>query len=366
MAQVTPNMQLVVWNNPTDLYDSSQLAKNFIAIDEHDHSGNGKGKAIDGTNIKVGTISSTQIANNTITAGNIAPSAVNTDELVDSSVTTAKIANTAVTTGKIANTAVTTDKFATSVQEQMGFDTSTVKRKRYKYIPAEATVSSTTTVLAGATGTVAADQISNLVVADPGNNGFGIINFAYLAQWRRSSNLTSGAVAEVYLSNGTTYRQAYVLSPSGGTYYTGPCRTAIPVSSSETSGTDMAGWRPLHTINGGFVLGNSNSTSNNEIASVGTINGKADIGVGVNGLWGNGNFNYNLENNPSGSTWLYSTDNPAWTSNQVPFMMPPAIQILVPSGTYTIEVRFAKGSTGGNMLVKQRHMWAWTESFVKE
>jgi hypothetical protein len=354
MAQVTPNMQLVVWNNPTDLYDSSQLAKNFIAIDEHDHSGNGKGKAIDGTNIKVGTISSTQIANNTITAGNIAPSAVDTGELVDSSVTTAKIANTAVTTGKIANTAVTTDKFATSVQEQMGFDTSTVKRKRYKYIAAQETITSTDPAYA-----TTADSISNLVVADPTNSGFGIINFAYLAQWRTSSSTSSSAAARLYITNDSGVSVvATCLDPNGGSAYTAYVRTAL------TTGT-LGGesyWRPIHTVNGGWVPGTNDNTNANSGGTIPTgLLGKTDQqGVGLYGLWGNGTFNYTV-----GTTWL-NTPSTGFNNNGIPFVMPPKISILVPSGTYTVGIKYNQGASGGGVVVKQRHMWAWTESFVKE
>jgi hypothetical protein len=48
MAITTPNMKLNVWNSLTDVYDHSQLASNFIAIDSHDHGSNG-GAQIDGS-----------------------------------------------------------------------------------------------------------------------------------------------------------------------------------------------------------------------------------------------------------------------------------------------------------------------------
>jgi hypothetical protein len=359
MAQTTPNLQLTVWNNLTDPYNSEQLANNFIKLDQHDHSP-GKGAPIDGSSIKDASITNAKLAANSVTTGTIAAGAVQTADLEDSTstitgVTTNKIADSAVTTVKIADLNVTSSKLEAAITNQLSLDTNTAKKKRYKYISTSEAVSGTTTAVA-----TTPDRISGLVVAAPGNSGFGIIHFAYLAQWRRSSTTNSGAVAEVWLDDGSSDRQAYVLTPSGGTNYTGPCRTAIPVSS--VSGAQVADWRPLHTINGGFVLGNSNSTSNNGIVSIGTINGTADIGVGANGLWGNGNLNYMTLN----SSWLYTTNYPAFTSSEVPFMMPPAIQILVPAGTYNIEVRFAKGSTGDDMTVKQRHMWAWTESFTAE
>lgn len=120
MAQVTPNLQLTVWNNLTDPYNSEQLANNFIKLDQHDHSP-GKGAQIDGaTGIKDASITNAKLAANSVTTGTIAAGAVQTSDIADSTgtsdgVTTGKIANSAVTTAKINDGAVTKDKLASAL-----------------------------------------------------------------------------------------------------------------------------------------------------------------------------------------------------------------------------------------------------------
>jgi hypothetical protein len=103
MAQTTPNLGLTVWNLKSDLYDSGQLARNFIAIDQHDHSGNGKGSPIDATNA---------ILNGSITGAKLATPAVGTGNLADGSVTSTKLADNSVTTNAITNLNVTGNKIA--------------------------------------------------------------------------------------------------------------------------------------------------------------------------------------------------------------------------------------------------------------
>lgn len=136
MAQITPNLNLTVWNLSSDTYNHEELANNFIAIDQHDHSGSGKGSQIDGsiaikdgtiTNAKLGAgiISNTNVGTiiqpGSIGATQIENLSITTDKLANSSapnytdgVTTDKIANSAITTSKINNGAVTDTKLASS------------------------------------------------------------------------------------------------------------------------------------------------------------------------------------------------------------------------------------------------------------
>jgi hypothetical protein len=71
MAQTTTNLKLTVWNNLSDPYDSSQLAQNFIFIDQHDHTGNGKGLPIGTTAISNLAVTNDKIANGTITTAKL-------------------------------------------------------------------------------------------------------------------------------------------------------------------------------------------------------------------------------------------------------------------------------------------------------
>lgn len=134
MAQITPNLNLTVWNLASDTYNHEELANNFIALDQHDHSGSGKGAQLDGAkSIKDGTIpvsklgagilSSTNIGQviqeGAINTTQIANEAITTEKLADSlapnyadGVTSPKIANSAIITSKIQNNAVTSAKLA--------------------------------------------------------------------------------------------------------------------------------------------------------------------------------------------------------------------------------------------------------------
>lgn len=108
MAQITPNMQLTVWNNLSDPYDSGQLAENFVKIDLHDHSGAGKGVQIDGTKgIVANSISATALGGNSVGSAELQSDGTNND---NRSVTSDHIKDNAVTTSKINDSAVTTDK----------------------------------------------------------------------------------------------------------------------------------------------------------------------------------------------------------------------------------------------------------------
>lgn len=126
MAQLTPNMNLTVWNLPSDAYDYQQLADNFIKLDQHDHSGSGRGAPIDGsTGIKPGTIGRNQLGPNSVTSTAIQKNAINSDSIATGAIIRDKvglsqiyeehIANGAISTNKLASGSVTQDKLATSM-----------------------------------------------------------------------------------------------------------------------------------------------------------------------------------------------------------------------------------------------------------
>lgn len=113
MAQITPNMNLTVWNLNTDPYNHQQLADNFIKLDQHDHSGNGRGSQIDGTSgIKKGTIGTNQLAPNSVTSAVIASKSIKTESINNGAVTGDKIKNGSITQDKIVDGSITTSKIA--------------------------------------------------------------------------------------------------------------------------------------------------------------------------------------------------------------------------------------------------------------
>ena len=61
----TPNMGLIVWNLPTDPYNSEELAENLIKCDLHDHT-EGKGARITTASIEDGAITAAKLHPSTI------------------------------------------------------------------------------------------------------------------------------------------------------------------------------------------------------------------------------------------------------------------------------------------------------------
>ena len=98
MAQVTPNLNLTVWNLSSDTYNHEELANNFISIDQHDHSGGGKGSQIDGSKaIQDGTITNAKLGAGIISTSNVG------NIIAEGAITSAQIANYSITTDKLAN-----------------------------------------------------------------------------------------------------------------------------------------------------------------------------------------------------------------------------------------------------------------------
>jgi hypothetical protein len=102
MSQITPYLGLTVWNDLADPYDSSQLVDNFIKIDNHDHTGGGKGIQIDTAAIKDSAITTAKIADGAITDTDVNASAAIVDTKLATISTAGKVSNSA-----LANSGVT-------------------------------------------------------------------------------------------------------------------------------------------------------------------------------------------------------------------------------------------------------------------
>jgi hypothetical protein len=110
MAQITPNMALVVWNNLSDPYNSAQLVDNFVKIDAHDHTGGTKGLQLDGAlAIQANTITSAQLGTNSVSYDGLSKSttddnnrAVGTNTIKTGAVDTRSILDASVTSVKLA------------------------------------------------------------------------------------------------------------------------------------------------------------------------------------------------------------------------------------------------------------------------
>lgn len=87
---ITPNMGLTAWTLPTDNYDHSELANNFVALDVHDHS-----------DAKGVQISTEGLANGAVTEAKLGAFSIPSDKLVDASITREKMAFTEDRLGSI-------------------------------------------------------------------------------------------------------------------------------------------------------------------------------------------------------------------------------------------------------------------------
>lgn len=85
MAFPTLHMGLIAWDDGDDPYDYSQLANNFAAIDNHDHT-EGKGKQVP----------SGGLADNAVTNRSIAPSAVTGDKVLDGTIGESELGDNSV------------------------------------------------------------------------------------------------------------------------------------------------------------------------------------------------------------------------------------------------------------------------------
>ena len=82
MASTLGNMGLIKWDSVSDYFSHTQLAANFQAIDDHDHSA-GKGVQISAAGLASSAVGTTQLATNSVT----------TTKITDANVTDAKLAS---------------------------------------------------------------------------------------------------------------------------------------------------------------------------------------------------------------------------------------------------------------------------------
>lgn len=109
MAATLPNMGLHQWNLPGDPFSYTELADDFLRIDNHDHT-TGKGLQIPTGGIASLAVTGPKIAADAIDASKILDGSVAAAELATNSVTTVKITDLNVTTAKLAANAVTAAK----------------------------------------------------------------------------------------------------------------------------------------------------------------------------------------------------------------------------------------------------------------
>lgn len=92
MAFQTPNLDLYVWDLPTDGYDHGQLASNWIIVDTHNHdTGNAGGAQIPAGGIQDGAVTNAKLAANSVTTDKILNGTILAEDLADGAITANKL-----------------------------------------------------------------------------------------------------------------------------------------------------------------------------------------------------------------------------------------------------------------------------------
>lgn len=130
MASTTTNLLLKVWNGLSDVFNHTELSQNWTKIDEHDHTGAGKGLQIPAGGLAAASVLNANLAPNAVNAsviqdasitgaklapGYIADGSLSGAKLIDSSVQGGKLVNNSVDGVKLLDESVTIDKLAASL-----------------------------------------------------------------------------------------------------------------------------------------------------------------------------------------------------------------------------------------------------------
>jgi hypothetical protein len=301
----TPNMGLITWPNLNDVFNHTQLATNFTALDQHDHT-SGKG-------VPVG-------------AGGIGALAVGTTQLQDTAVTTSKLTDLSVTTPKLADNNVTLGKLdGTSVGVPLGLNLGGVTRRGKSII---ATTGTRTNAAYGALSD-GPDSVSVTLPTD------GLIFILYQALWQES---VQGVARAAIFIGGT---QLKVQAVTGV--------TRAPVTSATLIGDGTARDKPLVTSPYGL-------TTLTGFGSGATFSGDVTTGQTV------GVFSAQI---PPPAPSSPGNESNAIELNGSPgsgYNIPTGIcSVFAAAGTYAVSVQFLASS--GTVTVKNRRLWVWTQGF---
>jgi hypothetical protein len=126
MSTTTTNMGLTSWSSPSDLFDNNELADNWTAVDQHDHT-TGKGVQIPTAGIATNAVTSGKLANNAVTTAKIAAGAVTNAQIATGTILASNLG--ALPAVRAYNSAVvaTTDSTLTPITlDSERFDTDTI------------------------------------------------------------------------------------------------------------------------------------------------------------------------------------------------------------------------------------------------
>lgn len=95
MATTTTNLLLKAWNSVSDLFNHTELAANWQRIDDHDHTGSGKGLKIPAGGLAPAAVHNTNLAADAVDGTVVVDNSIGGAKLTDGTVTAAKLSGIA-------------------------------------------------------------------------------------------------------------------------------------------------------------------------------------------------------------------------------------------------------------------------------
>lgn len=227
--QSSPNMGLTIWDQLSDYFNHAELAANFEALDNHDHT-SGKGKQLPEGALAPDSVTGANLKDNSVTGNKLVNGSVSAAKLGASVIGSANLQDGAVTSAKVANDAVGLENLSSSVMEDLGLsEASTVRRGTFVKAASDSRTNN-------AYGTLTtADQVSNVVLPTD-----GLLNIAYLAMWSKDT-ASATASAAIFL-NGVQLKSTAAPSP-----------TVQEATISDTDATTGVQWKVLRTNESGLT-----------------------------------------------------------------------------------------------------------------
>jgi hypothetical protein len=99
MSSTSPNLGLKVWDQPTDSFHSTELADNWQALDQHDHTGPPNGLKLGQNALNANSVGTVQIKDGEVTRNKIVDGAINGQKIENGAVTLTKLGVNTLATG---------------------------------------------------------------------------------------------------------------------------------------------------------------------------------------------------------------------------------------------------------------------------
>jgi hypothetical protein len=240
-------MSLTLWDQLTDYFNHSELADNFTAIDEHDHT-TGKGVQLPEGALGPDSVNNANLKDASITGNKIYGNSITKDQLGTDAVTTLKIADNQVTKAKVADDAVGVQELDGTVNDLLGVsESSTVRRGNFVRAAQDNLASATYQKMGNA------DEVINIAVP-----ATSLLHIMYRAEWSKSDS-------------GATATAAIFLDGDQLKYTPAPGPATAPAVQEIANSENNIVWKPLYTDEGGITQSTASSNYSGDASSTGQV-----------------------------------------------------------------------------------------------